>query len=217
MLVRSLLLVGIASGALGACAEPEPPVPEVVEVRTWDERCSVNRGGERPPFPPDTVAYPPGRRFELRVVSLGGCVDSLFYREERRIYAALDSLGVPGTTVAWPYDGWDDLTVLPLEGNERPSPVDSAFKVVLDRPGTTAVAFYGFSPDLGVLWAEVHQGPHFRLKRIERSAGGAVELKWEDGSWPLGGPGGASEEEVEAHIDSLYQQAPSWRFDRRGV
>ena len=212
-MARTLLLIGLASVALAACVEEE--TPEVVEVRTWDDGCYANRSEQRPPFLADTVAYPLGRRSELRVVSLGGCVDSLFYRDERRIYAALDSLGIPDSTVGWPYDRRLELTVLALRRDERPSPVDSALKVVLDSPGTTAVAFYGFSPDLGLLWAEVHQGPHFRLSRIERSVGGAIELEWENDEWPLGGPSGSSGE--DARIDSLYQEAPSWRSGRRGV
>lgn len=179
----------------------------MTEVRVWDENCYSPRTSRSASFPADTVAYVQGNRGRPRVVALGGCVDSLFYRTEHQIYALLDSLGVPDSSVVWPPDSRLRVEFSDLREAEQPEPVTDGIKVVLFEPSTTFYAMHGFSPQLGLLWAEVHHGPSFRLNRVERSDGGVVSMTWQSPLWPLGGPG-SPEEEVEALMDSLTRNAP---------
>ena len=130
------------------------------------------------------------------------------------LVAGRDRLGVPDSSVAWPYDARLRFAVLELGPNERPRAVDSAFKVVVDMPPTTFYAIHGFSPDLGVLWTEVHHGPNFRLARVERSTGESIRVEWEDERWPLGGHFELDDDDL---LDSLREAAPPPPPPPRGV
>ena len=173
----------MAAAYLAGCSHEQP---EVVEVRTWDEGCYRARGAG--PLPPDTIAYPPGRRSEFRVVALGGCVDAEFYDREREIYSVLDSLIVPGTETAWPFNSWATLYVRESDSTATPHPLDHALTVIL--ADTTSFHFwqFGFTPEFGLLWIEGHHGPNSRLASVERTTGGSVAFEWPDPDYPFGGP-----------------------------
>ena len=177
----------------------------MIEVRIWNEECRVP-GLTSPP--PDTIAYPPGRRSELQVRHLGGCIDSVFYRYERQFYAALDSLGLTDSSAVWPFEPRLRVEISELDGLARPEPVTDGVKVFLFEPQTTFYAAYSFSPQYGLLWGEVHQGPSFQIDRVERSTGEVVNLRSESPAWLFEDLGPPSED-VQALLDSLDRLPPA--------
>ena len=101
--------------------------------------------------------------------------------------------------------GLTALVLVALAGCDAVAdPVDPALTFALYEPRTDAVAFFGFSDELGLLWGEVHQGPSFRLSRVERLPGDSVALAWSDAYWPPGGSTVESEEGTAA-FDSLWR------------
>lgn len=198
-------LFALAALCFSACGETERSAPEVIEIRSWDEGCRAAPLAQAGPAPSDTIAYQLGRRSDFRIVSLGGCVDSYFYEQERRFFTVLDTLSSTASPIVWPFDQRLWLSVSRAHADEIPSPADSAFTLALSAPGTTGVAFFGFSKELGLLWATVHQGPSFRLASIERQPGATTALIWSKPHWPLGSPAGDPNGEGVAVFDSLWK------------
>jgi len=208
-ILNSSLLLTLALNAVG-CQHSSPDLDEaeVIEVRTWDEGCRSELGG-RGAFDPDTIAYPSNRRDSFRVVALGGCVGEWFYEQERRLYSVLDSIGVPDSVISWPYDVRLMLTAERSDYAFTPSPLDSALTVVLAVPDSPDYFMFGFSATLGMLWADVHLGPHFRLTKVERvDSTDTVELNWSNPDRPMGGPRDPSLLDLSAPITAPSRPPP---------
>lgn len=201
-------LLAVVGGLVGCASDP----PEVVEVKTWEDGCSRSRG--EGPLPPDTLAYPPGRRAEFRVVALGGCVDAGFYELERQVYAVLDSLIVPGAESPWPFDSAIRLYVDASDSLTTPRPLDRALTVALAYEGSMHHWRFGFTPETGLLWVAGHHGPYARLASVSRSPGDSVVFSWPDARYPFGGPrvplSPAEQEAIDAALDSSAEAL----FDR---
>jgi hypothetical protein len=198
------ILFIIVWACASSCKDAPRAGPEIVEVRWWDEGCRSRSPSVAGEVLPDTIAYAPAHRESARIVSLGGCVEEFFYVQERRFFAVLDTLGSTDSTVVWPFDTRLRLTVAGVRAVERPFPVDSALMLALYEPGTTSVAFFGFSDAFGLLWADVHQGPAFRLSRVERPLGHTISLMWDESTVLPG--------DVE-RFDSLWVRLQGTRAD----